>query len=219
MNRPFLVYVTLILFSVFSITGCSSTGAAGKNSPPGPPAPASKEFSVSRDAAVKASSISLQKLGYLVTDQNITAGTITAERFTTSPFAVDDTSAVKSNASSSPNPFLVFLSFILIFGLVFLIIDAASNPSSGTEKKQDQHDDVHHHYNTERNGTPAPVLSYKYVMTVRFTAVSDTVTNAEPVITMISMRNGAPTNSAAVRSSTLLNEFYQGLKIELKLKP
>ncbi len=219
MNRPFLVYVTLILFSVFSITGCSSSGAAAKNTPPGPPAPASKDFSVSRDAAVKASSIALQKTGYLVTDQNITAGTITAERFTTSTFAVDDTSSVKSKASSSPNPFLVFLSIILIFGLVFLIIDASSNSSSGTEKKPDQHDDVHHHYDTDRDGTPAPLLSYKYVMTVRFTAVSDTVTKAEPVITMISMNNGAPTNSEAVRSSTLLNEFYQGLKNELMLKP
>jgi hypothetical protein len=218
MKKPFLVYCTLVLFSVYSLTGCAASNQVPVTS--GPKAPASKIVTVSKDEVQRAALVSLQKLGYLVTDQRTASGIITAERFSSSQFAEDDTSSVNGKAkNSSPNPFLVFLSIILIFGLIFIIIDAASN-SSSEEGKNKGHDNDRddHHYDHHDDG-PEPIASYKYVMTVRFTAVSDTAAQVRPVITKITMRNGAPTDSRAVESSHLLNEFYRALEKECNAKP
>ena len=218
MKKPFMVYCTFILFSIYSLSGCASSNQAPVMS--GPKAPSSKIILTPKDDVQRAALISLQKLGYLVTDQRTASGIITAERFTSTQFAEDDTSSVNGRTkSSSPNPFLVFLSIILIFGLVFIIIDAASNSSSEKGGKNDRdHDSGTHHYD-HHDDVPEPIISFKYVMTVRFTAVSDTATQVQPVITKVTMQNGASTNSRAVESSHLLNEFYRVLEKECNAKP
>jgi hypothetical protein len=67
MKKPFLVYCTLVLFSVYSLTGCAASNQVPVTS--GPKAPASKIVTVSKDEVQRAALVSLQKLGYRVTDQ------------------------------------------------------------------------------------------------------------------------------------------------------
>lgn len=215
MKTPFLVYATLIIFSVFSITGCSSSNHTTGTSEP--LAPATKVFSAAKEEVQRAAIVSFQKIGYLVTDQRIGADIITAERFTSTPFAEESGSSSKE---SSPNPFLVFLSIILIFGLIFMIFDAASNSTSDSSATKKSDEGEHHRDHAQyENGGPETITSYKYVMTVHCTALSDTSTRVKPVITKITMRNGAPTDSRAVSSSALLNEFYAALQQECTVQP
>ena len=225
MTKPLLVYSTIILFSLFSIIGCSSSRQTGTVQPAGKSveAPSYKMFSKHKEKVYRLSISALQKLGYVVTVSDANIGLISAEKYTTSPIIEDaqPVSTIKTKPSAG-EVFFTFLSILLVFGLIIMIVDAASsNSSSSTQssnkettehQKEEQHHSENHHVNTT-------IESYKYILSIQYYAFSDTATKIVPAITKVTVSNGTSTSSSAIRSSVMMNEFYRSLENELFFVP
>ncbi|MFA5834042.1 MAG: hypothetical protein WDA22_11265 [Bacteroidota bacterium] len=220
MTKPLLVYSTIILFSLFSTIGCSSSRQTGMVQPAGKSveAPSYKMFSKHKEKVYRLSISALQKLGYVVTVSDANIGLISAEKYTTSPIIEDvqPVSTIKTKPSAG-EVFFTFLSILLVFGLIIMIVDAASSNSSSSTQSSNKETTEHHH--SENHHVNTTIESYKYILSIQYYAFSDTATKIVPAITKVTVSNGTSTSSSAIRSSVMMNEFYRSLENELFFVP
>jgi hypothetical protein len=207
-----LIYAVVAAFSIFSIAGCSAGNTATQSSQhAAAEVPTYKYISHSREKVYRAIEKNLYNRGYVITSRNDLSGTISAERYTTSPID-EDQSQPASTGPTAGQVILMILGIVLIVGLIAMLVDSSSKNDSSSKK--DHHDDGDHHGDYDDHSVPA-TIGYRYIMEIRTTAVADTATRVEINMTKVVIENGTPTSSAPVRSSSTLKIFFESLENEL----
>lgn len=221
--RPSILLSVLFVFSLYSIAGCAMEGGAQRSAIP--PVPPVRTFTHSSATVFPAVEKVLHNQGYAVTSTDRTGGSLTAELFTSSPLQEDaaapDTTAKKG--MSTGEVILVVLSIVLIVGLIFIIIDAATSDSGNTQKSDhDRNGGREEHRDHDRpsgghhdHDVPGKTVGYRYVMNVRTIAVNDTTTRVETALTKVTIVDGTPTSSVPVQSSAAVKIFFESLANEL----
>lgn len=223
MKKPLSVSIVLTIFVFFSIFGCSAGNrSSAPESSPLEHVPDVKIFPKGIQQMYSRSVTGMQKLGYVVTVSDPVTGLLTAERYMQFAVLEDKAESAGLNEKSSGDVFLTCLSILLVFGIVFLIVDAVS--SDAQKNSSDHHDrsssqKAHHDHSHSGSETPSAVTSYRYSISVRFTAMSDSATRVQTTISKVTITNGSPSGSMVIRSSVLLNELYRSLENEIFFLP
>lgn len=220
LQRPAFALTVLFSFSLYSIIGCAVEGGTQRSSLP--PVPPVRTFDHASAKVIPAIEKVLHNQGYAIVSTDRAGGSLTAELFTASPLQEDtapqDTTAKKG--MSTGEVILVVLSIVLIVGLIFIIIDAATSDSGNAKSSDnDRHDDHRDHDRPQEmhhdHDVPGKTVGYRYVMNVRTVAVNDTSTRVETALTKVTIVDGTPTSSVPVQSSAAVKIFFESLANEL----
>jgi hypothetical protein len=194
------------------MAGCSASRQIPDTSTQAPPAPNYRSFSHSSTNVFRSLEKVLYNRGYIVTSRDERGGAITAEHYTTTPLQ-EDQAPVQPAGPSAGQVILVILGIIFIVGLIYIIVDSASSSNHASNEKEEHHDNDHgEHYEDHHAST---TVAYKYIVSIRTTAVTDTSSRVEVQTTKVIIENGTPTSSAAIESSATLNNFFDALENEL----
>ncbi len=155
----------------------------------------------------------LYNRGYIVTSRDEHGGMITAEYATTSPLQEDQMGGQTASGPSIGEVILVILGIICIVGLIYIIADAASSQNQSSDGKKDHRGNDHREDYHDHEASTS--IAYKYTMSIRTTAVTDTSSMVEAHLMKVVIENGTPVSSAAIKSSVTIGNFFDALEKDL----
>lgn len=212
-TRPLLVFTVLTLFTTVSVIGCRSTGAITSEVPA---VPVVKTFTHSSALVFQRSITVLQRSGYIITVSDAAAGIITAERYST--LDQSDKPLPEKQKMSVGESFLVFISFVLLFGFIIMLF-ADSSKANDDKKTSKERNEQDHHRHDDSAENMQTVESFRYVLTFRIHNEGARSTSVHATVTKVTVSNGTPLRTAAINSSMITDGFFRLLTDELTFAP
>lgn len=212
-TRPSIVFAVLALFTAVSIVGCNSNGATREYAPA---VPVTRSFDHASALVYQRSMTVLQRSGYIITVSDAAAGIITAERYST--LDQSDKPLPEQQKMSVGETFLVFISFVLLFGFIVMLFADSSKSKDDTEKSKERKDEDHHRHDDHIDASQT-VESYRYVLTLRIQNEGARSASVKAAVTEVTISNGTPLRTAAVNSSLITDGFFRLLTDELTFAP
>jgi hypothetical protein len=209
-----LVLSVAICFFFYSITGCGSSNIATKHLDKYDEKPYSDAatFYAGKVDAYKATVLALQQRGYVVTLSDAQTGLINGEISGSSiiPEEQKQISKDTSNDVGAGEIIIGILGIILIVGLIAML-------TSDSNKKEDSNSNTTSTTTTTTVVTSAPekVTSYKYIVTINTTALSDSTSELQLSAVRQVIENGSITNSAKFENKYLNYGIFDAVQEQL----
>jgi hypothetical protein len=213
LDKKALTLIVTFCFTLYSVIGCSSSVRSTEHLDKYDDLPYVNftTVDVPRDIAYRAAILSLQHQGYVVTLSDPQTGLINCEINGASVIPEEQKAgqATTTQESSFGSVLLVILSIILIFGIVLLLVGSSDDPSGdnaeqGTAGVQGG------------SSEPSKTTSYRYVVTLHTTSVTDSSTEVQVSATRMVLENGAIVHSAAFENKYLNYSVFDAIYDQLE---
>ncbi len=210
-----LVLSVAVCFFFYSISGCGSSTLATKHLDKYDEKAYSESatFYASKDDAYKATVLALQQRGYVVTLSDAQTGLINGESSGSSiiPEEQKQISKDTSNEVGAGEIIIGILGIILIVGLIAML-------TSDSNKKEESNSNTTSTTTTTTtvvSSAPEKITSYKYIVTINTTALSDSTSELQLSAVRQVIENGSVTNSAKFENKYLNYGIFDAVQEQL----
>lgn len=204
-----------LCFLFYSIVGCGGSNETTRHLDKYDDSPYRDVMtvSVSKEVAYRAVIASMQQRGYVVTLSDPQTGLVNTE-INSSRILPEEQKLlqVPKQGPSVGKVLLVILSIVLVFGIVLLLVGSSSDKSK---------DDRSSAAPTTGSGTtyvssePAKTTSYKYIVTLNTSALTDSSTQIQISAVRMELENGSVKNSGKFESKYLNYSIFDALYEQL----
>ena len=211
-NMKSVAVFVAVCFFFYSIFGCGSSNETTRHLDKYDTLPYQDVTTVDvpQGVAYRAAILSLQQRGYVVTLSDPQTGLINTE--INSPDIIPEeqkaTQAATTEDSSVGTILLGILSIILIFGIVLWLV--ASSDEESEDDSSSTASNVH-------AGEPKKTTSYRYILTLTTTALTDSSTEIQMSAVKMTLENGSVIHSAKFENKYLNYSVFDGLYDQLSM--
>ncbi|MBI3766579.1 MAG: hypothetical protein HY277_08800 [Ignavibacteriales bacterium] len=214
-NRKSLAIIVAVCVLMYSVVGCGPSTSGLKPLDKYDPLPYADAatFSVSSASLCRAATLCLQHKGYVLDSNNVKTGVMLAE-ITSSRVIPEEEKEhpERVGGSTTGSALLTFLGIILVVGLVAMLV---SSPPKDAERDSEDTS------STEEDSHPAPTpttpatVTYKYVVNLVTTSLSDTTSDLRIEVTKMELENGEVRSSMPFENKYLNYSIFDAIQEEL----
>ncbi|MBI5215377.1 MAG: hypothetical protein HY960_06450 [Ignavibacteriae bacterium] len=212
--KKYLVLSVVTCFFFYSITGCGSSTAVVHPLDKYNEKPYSDEatFYANKDDAYKATVLALQQSGYVITLSDAQTGLINGEKSGSSILPEEHKQISKDSANDvgAGEILIGILGILLIVGLIAMLTSDSNN-----ETQSNSNTTTSTTTTTVVSSSHEKITSYKYIVTVNTTALTDSTSQLQLSAVRQVIENGSVTNSSKFENKYLNYGIFDAVQAQL----